>query len=98
MTTEEVLAGAADLLEKRGWCQNITEDSAGRLCLVGALRKMAPGDREYFSARAAVCQELHLSEREMKLSAHIDWNNAPGRTAEEVITTLRNSKRFLHDG
>jgi len=41
MRTDEVLDRTADLLERRGRCRNDFEDDRGRVCLRGALLRVA---------------------------------------------------------
>jgi len=106
MTAEEILAQAAELVERPdGWCQHRLFDSNGRVCLLGALfvaggmmslqgRATASfGDAvdARLDARKAVDRELRSTDN----YSLVDWNNAHGRTKEEVAATLRNAKRWL---
>lgn len=68
---------AAQILEKRGWCQGEYQDSFGRCCLQGALLK-ARKDRGLFRT------PIPFYEPKAVL-----WNDTPGRTKEEVIALLR---------
>ena len=87
MTPEEILAEAARLVE-RGWCQGTYRDTDGRVCLVGALNEASGRPCTYLDeAWNAVCLEIPQGPS--------DWNDTPGRTAEEVATALRNAKRWL---
>lgn len=90
MTAEEILATAADLLETRGWCQHVLREQDGRMCLLGALGQAAFLESEsYLAAGHAIVQELGPG------TSPSAWNDAPGRMADEVITMIRNSKRWL---
>jgi len=98
MTAEEVLAKAADIVEQ-GWCQHQLQDLKGNYCVLGALM-VASGqgigclsDPAYLGAYRAALKELGGEEwRKVDL---VHWNNTPGRTPEEVSSTLRNAKRFV---
>ena len=101
MTAEEVLAKAADIVEQ-GWCQHQLEDSHGNHCALGALIKASEAevnslaclsDPAYLGAYRAALRELGGDDwRKVDL---VSWNNTPGRTPEEVSSTLRNAKRFV---
>lgn len=77
----DLLDDAADLIERRGWCQGRYQDTDGRLCSVGALAA-ANGDTlaSYFPA------VLVLSRR---VGDVVGWNDALGRTEQEVLDTFR---------
>lgn len=105
MTAEEILAGAAARVE-RGWCQH-TFTNGDKVCLVGAIAEVAGvyGRQLYkermqrpLSARHPAQVALQAVREELETPGEFGpalWNNAPGRTVEEVATVLRNSKRFL---
>jgi hypothetical protein len=101
LTAEEILAKAADLVEQ-GWCQeHLTErDAAGQvvaLCIGGALLVADGADRNnpvthHFSWAG---QEA-LAACEAEAGDFVPhYNDAPGRTLEEVATLCRNAKRHL---
>ena len=99
MTTEEILAEAARLVEEK-WSQRYPTTRQEGFCAFGAIR-YASGSRNsldgdfnsYFPALAAVCKEIGLEKPAAGCLG--DWNDAPGRTKEEVATALRNAKRWL---
>jgi hypothetical protein len=102
MTPEEILAGAANILEQKGWLQCAWEDYDGRCCLLGALAKAGclqsdEGKKHWCRLKHAVAQEVGVPDEGPggHYDSLIDWNNEPGRTKEEVITALRNAKRWL---
>ena len=79
------LIAAADYIRDHGWCQHMLWDYGGRVCIYGALIKVS----EY-------------PERNLGLIGGgkvILWNNAPGRTKEEVINLLEDTawKELEHD-
>jgi hypothetical protein len=84
------LRAAADVLERDGWTQNAYTDQNGCHCVMGA---------------AYVAMGCPTTEWAEGLTERVDavrdflgtflgrrphlWNDAPGRTAEEVIAALR---------
>jgi hypothetical protein len=102
ITPEDILRKAADLVERPGgWCQG--DWTTGKaLCLTGAIMAASLGverlplhafirfgsARRMKTAHQAVATEIG----QWTLAA---WNDAPGRTAIEVATALRNAKRWL---
>jgi hypothetical protein len=109
MTAEEILARAADLVDE-SWAQgdaNINYDG-GPWCAGVALNKAAKGqvwgmheDRDVVDtvmpkspagqAWRAFCLEIGVT----RIDNIPIWNDTPGRTQEEVATTIRNAKRWL---
>lgn len=75
------LLKAADYIEEHAWCQGTIEDSAGRVCLVGALTKVG-GWESY----ATVTDDLSHVLGNTNI---VRWNNTPGRTKAEVVAALR---------
>lgn len=87
------LRAAADVLERDGWTQHLYVDSNGCRCAAGAiLGAIQPGatsdidlssdqEERYDAAWAVLWAEVG---RGVQL-----WNDAPGRTAAEVIAALR---------
>jgi len=109
MTAEEILANAADTVE-RGWCQFTRNNRQQQHCILGALDLAVAGhtgceDLLGFYQRGDLARTiLHAVARELDLDDTNDfrtegniatWNNTEGRIAEEVATTLRNAKRWL---
>lgn len=95
MTAEEVLAGAAALVERPGgWCQNALTLEDGSVCMLGALMQATGlgingiSTRPYLQAFRAIRQEIGTPD----LPA---WNNAPEREQWEVGLALRNAKRHV---
>jgi hypothetical protein len=90
---------AADVIELRGWNQgDFHDEPSGRVCAAGAIR-VAAGGVPYESFEDASAAEKAFADC---LAAHglatpghcpIEvigiWNDAEGRTATEVVATLR---------
>lgn len=78
-TIHDINTLAADALDEHGWTQYEMESNDGSMCLVGALRHCSPQPGDWLIAREVY---RHLGHGE-------DWNDAKGRTAEEVTAWLR---------
>lgn len=78
------LRAAADVLERDGWRQGELVDSYGCRCVLGAMDAAAPLRRE-----DAVEQMWNALADVVGTRAIVKWNDAPGRTADEVIAALR---------
>ena len=76
---QKTLVDAADLIEKQGWCQHKYSDQ-GRSCTMGAMTSMHHFD--IVKARENLSAVIGTSDITM-------WNDAPERTAEEVVNALR---------
>jgi hypothetical protein len=82
-TTRDVLLHAALLIEERGWNQGSYQQD-GRLCLLGAINLAQTGRHDKWND-----MEATLAVRGVLPTSCGDWNDAPGRTAAEVIAALR---------
>lgn len=93
MTPAEVLAGARDVLAERGWHQGGFMGQDGAVCAMGALRvacfgELLPGQ---FSTGLGAAHELLARVVE----GPIDWwNDAQGRTYEDVILALKQAEEL----
>ena len=85
------LLRAAELLEQKGWCQNMLSTSHGEHCLLGAI---------YFCHYGVEGDSNHIAPPEWgevftlleKFTGGMQpafWNDAAGRTRAEVIAVLR---------
>lgn len=76
------LLSAARTLRRSGWCQRKYFDpQTGGRCAVGAIEASA----RFRSCLACVRLSEHLGIDVNQLSS---WNDAPGRTADEVIAAM----------
>jgi hypothetical protein len=82
MTPQQVLLAAADLLERDGWCQEF--ERGGKHCAYSAILFKSPVNDSLNTALTA-CAMVSRSVGEWITY----WNDAPGQTAENVISTLR---------
>jgi hypothetical protein len=89
----KILWAAADDLEEIGWCQGTLVDRAGRLCVVGALKRHERDDnkRALWEARRRLAEYVGVSILPC-------WNDALGRTKEEVIAACRGAATRSPEG
>ncbi len=92
----KLLLKAADLIEKRGLAKDTEEDDRGRLCAIGALVTamgkipLALGREGGWDDRGDPIFQSALRRMEASVGNVVAcWNNAPARTAEEVVSTMR---------
>lgn len=79
-----ILSVAADLIEQRGLSKFALEDERGGLCINGAIMKALDGHwSDDHPAVVAVRRNFGSH------CGHVEWNNAPERTAGEVVALLR---------
>lgn len=77
---------AASLLDEHGWVQGSTRDGLS-MCMLGALEiSLMQQGLETYSWYPA-CKEVLSQYLQTKLL--VEWNDAPGRTAREVLHVLR---------
>jgi hypothetical protein len=91
------LLKAADEIETYGHCKNQIRNEYGQMCFFGALTHVGFMKKEVWEK---VVDETHkylqLALTEQYVDKHTDkagqivrWNNAPERTGQEVIDTMR---------
>ena len=89
--THRICARAADIIQKHGWCHN-SDEKNGFSCysaseaLREATQEISAFWGDYSRSKDLVMQYLKTTGVEDHISI---WNDAPGRTAEEVIQVLR---------
>ena len=102
MNTSQALLKAADLLERKGWTQNVAaRDVAGQsiscaskeavcYCVDGAIQAVTVGSctpyTDWAQTRATLRDYLDIPSL-------IVWNDNPRRTKEEVIVALREAAK-----
>jgi hypothetical protein len=79
----DVLDDAADLLERGQWIQHLESDGQGGRCAFGAIEAVAPS-RVYACCAESVL--LHTVDRSGNIAS---WNDAPGRTKQQVLDAFR---------
>ncbi len=84
---QQTLLEAAHELRTRGWCQGVSEDRYGRVCLFGALSLAVGGNPKYIPHDQSH-QFEPLMNKLTSVGYSIPWNDTKGRTKEEVIAAL----------
>jgi hypothetical protein len=96
--TLETLIRARQILAEDGWCQGVLWDDRGRVCAIGALIRghdlpWQDDRRPILPALGALAEANQLPpaneygcspEAQLQISV-VKWNNAAGRTKEEVL-------------
>jgi hypothetical protein len=96
--TLETLIRARQILAENGWCQGVLWDHRGRVCAIGALLK--GHDLPWQDDRSQILPALGVLAEANQLAPAVErgcspeallqisvvtWNNAEGRTKEEVL-------------
>ena len=85
---------AANLIERRGHAKFVLEDSAGKLCIFGAINMSGTGVS--WSNSLAGTELMGVLAKDLGGSDMQDvvrWNNQDNRTAREVVDLLRKVAR-----
>jgi hypothetical protein len=80
----KLLLDGADYVEKHGHCKYALVNERGQVCLLGALRKTMPSWEAEALAHAALIKCVGAFSGFLA-----GWNDAPERTADEVIDAMR---------
>ena len=88
----QLLLEAADILERRGWCQKHLIDVRGRMCTVGAMTSVWDIEADWDMSVVSEAQD----ELTKVVGPLVEWNDTKGRTKEEVLKTLRYVARLEH--
>jgi hypothetical protein len=89
----QLLLGAADLIEKKGWCREDFENH-GRYCAIGALNKVAgypadPGLRFYDPTYSDARRKAEkILEKHLKLDdcdGVVEWNDGLNRNGKKIV-------------
>lgn len=73
---------AAAYIKQVGWTQGVEQNSAGQVCLTGALRLCTPNPGDGYLAREVFRRREHAES----------WNDADGRTSDQVIKYLEQAE------
>ena len=90
MNVHETLDAAADYIERHGWFSHLygsPSNDFASLCMGNAIGACASHD-VHVEAYAAVIRALGCTDP-VKHQVIWRWNDAPGRTKEEVVAMLR---------
>lgn len=95
VTEADVLRRAADLLEEFGWCQGALGmphnhcSDRGAYCFAGGIAGAAR-DLGFADGSTSYLLAAHVLGVDMAaITDAVGWNDAPGRTMQEVVQRLR---------
>ena len=83
---QQLLLDAADLIDRQGWWNGKPQKSLSVHCIQTALFAASP--RSSIACEAAVNFLNHIGGHGI-----VCWNDAPGRTKEEVLAAMRGAAR-----
>jgi hypothetical protein len=96
-TARGILRAAAHIIRERGWTQRSYENMAGQVCLYGAVYTAMygnasgttpPGVGIDVRLEGRVVDILYARVATAGYRSPVSFNDAPGRTAEQVIAIL----------
>ena len=89
MTADETLRRAAKIIRERGWIQGTTSMSGGPVCAAGAISVVLGVHRwRVTEAHLLAASRAGVPPERAGASGLTRWNDAPGRTVEEVLAVL----------
>ncbi len=93
---EQVLNNAAIYIEKHGWTQGVSENSAGQVCTLGAIERVT-----YLPGKSTTLAYEEFEDAQNALEAYIsrgavDWNDSVRQNEEAVVATLRKVAEINH--
>lgn len=74
----------SELIRQRGWCQGAFENADGCLCVHEAVHFSYNPPKRHIERRNAMLASLQSDG----WNGFMHWNDAPGRTSDEVIAKL----------
>ncbi len=94
LTASDVLDAAADYIEEHGWVQGQYANLDGAVCVSGAICAILTGDpcgykTGFKSPFRPSPEKIFLECNQIYTESIGDWNDAPGRTKEDVVSGLR---------
>jgi hypothetical protein len=87
----KILLDAADYIELYGWCQKAYQNGLGNVCIMGALLHVVqwPDHLQGWEITGI----LPRLTKYLGVTRVDNWNDAPGRTNEQVVAALRGAAR-----
>lgn len=82
---------AIHLIKKDGWCQKQFHSSEGQHCIVGAIYFNEPFDRR----SGKLIRDIEIMLGDLTNSDPISFNDAKGRTVDEVLDLLHRAQLQL---
>jgi hypothetical protein len=89
----QVLLSAADYMDQHGWCQYLSRNGDGNVCIQGAIEAMQRIDASQqnisFQALCRLNEHLKRTEPSFAMSAPSEWNDNRCRSKEQAVAALR---------
>jgi hypothetical protein len=86
---QENLLKAAQYIREHGWCQHRMEDTDGRVCLVGAIKRTLGMSLDSLVFGIEFNKmDTFIGDKDLG-----GWNDNPSRTKEEVIAALEGAAK-----
>jgi len=89
----KILLEAADYIERLGWCQGVHENGQGEVCAMGAICHCYRGGDLTRRRQNGDLVAIHRLQNYVGPSYVGDWNDASGRTKDQVVAALRAAAR-----
>lgn len=87
---KEIFEGALAVLDERGWTRGAPTSPGGPVCLGIALTLACKaGSVSTHSQDYVRAQRFLLTANDLTLLNVVGWNDAPGRTYEDVVLVLK---------
>lgn len=93
----DLLEATALYIEEHGWIQGEYRDTAGRVCVVGALEKLEEKDQilivdssNYYTAISAIRGIIHTSSITV-------WNDRVCQSQEQAVDMLRHAAKLTRE-
>lgn len=98
----DALDNAAKYIDEHGWCQGSLREAEGKVCALGSIMfsrfdSMEWKYTQYWKMQGILEKFLKLPESDSIKPPLAIWNDAQGRTQEEVVTALRECAESLRD-
>lgn len=91
---QQCLLDAANRIRKKGWCQGMGVNRWGEMCALGAIGSIDASTTARTMAARMLVRYLNAPPYVGYPSVHIPaWNDASGRTKEEVIAALEGAAK-----
>lgn len=96
----KLLSRTKQVLQDDGWCQGMATSPSGRHCLMGALNEASEqldmDPRELWIVEETIDKAILTKTRKTNLDMWISkWNDASGRTVDDVLKILDDSKKYI---
>jgi len=95
-----ILSDAADYMDEHGWCQHVSQDEQGRVCLLGAVMVTAGYTDRNEIRIVPILDRMDKLAQNKALSCNIlfdEWNDCVCSSKEEAVAFLREAAQLKDD-